>query len=96
MHFIPISQLYSEIYNVYGFFSGPSQSMLDSANITRSQYQSASTKRINGDAELKKIADAGREWMFTVGRKVDMEIYVYRLCLEWARLNSDDREAMSL
>lgn len=88
--------MYSEIYNIYAFFSGPSRAMMNSANITRSQYQTASSRRIDGDAELKKIADAGREWMFTVGRKIDMEIYVYRLCLEWARLNADDREEATM
>jgi hypothetical protein len=33
--------------------------------------------------------------MFKYGRKVDMEIYVYRLCLEWGRLTSDDRDEMT-
>ncbi|KAJ7182262.1 glycosyltransferase family 90 protein [Mycena crocata] len=47
------------------------------------------------DARLRRIARAGKQWKQTVGRKVDMEVYVYRLALEWARLWSDDREAMS-
>ena len=84
--------------------------MLAASNATRGTYQSAglTTRRLDTDAELQKIAKAGREWMFTVGRKIDMEsefelimvicmmltiVYVYRLCLEWARLNADDREA---
>lgn len=101
--------MYNEIYNIYAYFSGPSPSMLAAANATRDQFQSSglSTRKLDGDAELQKIARAGREWMFTVGRKADMEIYLFRyvwfaclvltysLCLEWARLNSDDREAMS-
>lgn len=71
--------------------------MLKAANVTRDQFQSSglNTRKLDGDAELRKIATAGREWMFTIGRKIDMEIYVYRLCIEWARLNSDDRDAMS-
>ena len=95
VHFIPVTQMYAEIYNIYAYFSGPSNAMADSANITRSQYQSTNYNKLDGDAELRKIAEAGREWMFSVGRKVDMEIYVYRLCLEWARLNAEDRDAMS-
>ncbi|WOO84722.1 Beta-1,2-xylosyltransferase 1 [Vanrija pseudolonga] len=97
LHYIPVSQLYNEIYNIHAFFSGPSPSMLAAANTTRDQFQSAglSTRKLDGDAELQKIARAGREWMFNVGRKIDMEIYVFRLCLEWARLNADDRDAMN-
>lgn len=54
--------------------------MLHAANTTRDQFQSAglSTRKLDGDAQLRKIAQAGREWMFNVGRKIDMEIYVYR------------------
>ncbi|KAL7418792.1 hypothetical protein Q5752_006475 [Cryptotrichosporon argae] len=97
LHYIPVSQMYSEIYNIHAYFSGPSQAMLSAVNTTRDHFQAPglSTRRLDGDAELRKIARAGREWMFKVGRKIDMEIYVYRLCLEWARLNADDREAMS-
>lgn len=106
--------MYQEIYNVHAFFSGPSKAMLDASNSTRTLYQQPGvhTKKFDGDAELRKIAKAGREWMFTIGRKIDMEsgylplgdylmwlttrlVYVYRLCLEWARLMADDREAMT-
>lgn len=72
--------MYNEIYNIHAFFSGPSRSMLQAANATREQFQSSGlrTRKIDGDAELHKIAKAGREWMFSIGRKIDMEIYVYR------------------
>lgn len=97
LHYIPVSQAYSEIYNIYAYFSGATSSMLNAANATRDQFQAAGhhTHKLDTDAELRKIAEAGREWMFKIGRKLDMEIYLYRLCLEWARLNADDREAMS-
>ncbi|WWC85878.1 uncharacterized protein L201_000745 [Kwoniella dendrophila CBS 6074] len=97
LHYIPISQLYQELYNVHAYFSGPSEAMLEASNATRGTFQAPglTTKKLDGDAELRKIAKAGRDWMFTVGRKIDMEIYVYRLCLEWGRLTADDREAMT-
>lgn len=49
--------------------------MLKAANATRGAYQPAgpSTRKLDGDQELRKIASAGREWMFTHGRKIDME-----------------------
>ena len=75
LHYIPVSQMYEEIYNIFAFFSGPTRSMMDAANATRGLYQSAGLlqRGLDGDAELKKIAKAGREWMFTAGRKIDME-----------------------
>ncbi|THU81857.1 hypothetical protein K435DRAFT_784854 [Dendrothele bispora CBS 962.96] len=50
----------------------------------------------DGDARLRRIARAGRQWKKTQGRQVDMELYVYRLALEWARLWADDRGSMDL
>lgn len=75
LHYIPVSQLYNEIYNIHAFFSGPSPSMLAASNATRGTFQQAglTTRRLDGDAELRKIASAGREWMFKYGRKIDME-----------------------
>ena len=65
--------MYAEIYNIYAFFSGPSNAMTNSANITRGQYQQGSNTKLDGEAELRKIAEAGRDWMFSIGRKIDME-----------------------
>ncbi|KAJ7028040.1 hypothetical protein C8F04DRAFT_1266432 [Mycena alexandri] len=48
-----------------------------------------------GDRRLRRIARAGKHWKQTTGRTVDMEVYVYRLALEYARLWADDRDAMS-
>ncbi|KAJ7770941.1 glycosyl transferase family 90-domain-containing protein [Mycena maculata] len=43
----------------------------------------------------RKIAAAGRVWSKTFWRKEDMHAYFYRLILEYARLMSEDRDAMS-
>ncbi len=40
----------------------------------------------------ERIAGAGREWAGRVLRKEDMEIYMFRLLLEWGRLTDDRRE----
>lgn len=49
--------------------------MTKALNGTTNGYQasSMSTRRLDGDAELRKVASAGREWMFKHGRKIDME-----------------------
>ncbi|KAF9561686.1 hypothetical protein CPC08DRAFT_742417 [Agrocybe pediades] len=53
----------------------------------------------NGDGAheemAKKIAAAGREWSKTFWRKEDLISYLFRLTLEYARLMSEDREAMN-
>lgn len=38
------------------------------------------------------IAEAGRDWAGKVLRKEDMEIYMFRLLLEWGRLTDDRRD----
>jgi hypothetical protein len=56
--------------------------MVDAANTTRSLYQSAglSTRKFDGDAELRKIAQSGRDWIFNHGRIEDMESEYLSLC----------------
>ncbi|KAF2139484.1 glycosyltransferase family 90 protein [Aplosporella prunicola CBS 121167] len=44
------------------------------------------------DHAAKHIATNGQEWAQQVLRKEDMQIYMYRLILEWARICSDDRQ----
>ena len=91
--------------------------MTAAANATDSPtVRKANPRSLDGDAQLRRIARAGRQWKMTIGRKLDMEseslvifamlpgvvlikcdlpAYVYRLCIEWARLWADDREAMT-
>ncbi len=56
--------------------------MTEAGNSTRELYggkkAAAAARALDGDAELRKIAKAGRHWKYTHGRKVDMEVYVYR------------------
>lgn len=44
--------------------------------------------------EGERIAEAGREWAGKVLRKEDMEIYMFRLLLEWGRLTDDRRDEL--
>lgn len=44
-----------------------------------------------GDGVARRIAEEGQEWAEKVLRKEDMQIYVYRLLLEWARICDDNR-----
>ena len=44
--------------------------------------------------EAEKIAEDGRERAAQVLRKEDMEIYMFRLLLEWGRIVDDQRNEM--
>ena len=46
------------------------------------------------DEVAKKIAMAGRDWADKALRKEDMQVYVYRLLLEYARVSDPKREKM--
>ena len=72
LHFIPLSPSYKEIYNIFAYFSGPTQSMLEAANSTLALL-SPEERYSAQDAELRKIAEAGKQWKKTIGRTLDME-----------------------
>ncbi|KAF2426513.1 hypothetical protein EJ08DRAFT_651768 [Tothia fuscella] len=44
--------------------------------------------------EGERIASNGREWSYKVLRKEDMELYFFRLLLEWGRLTDDRRDSL--
>lgn len=95
VHFIPLSSTYKELYNIHAYFSGPTQSTLEAANSTLAAVPAEQRKTLEADRRLRRIARAGKRWKDTIGRKVDMEAFVYRLALEWARLWADDRTLMN-
>ncbi|KAJ7059525.1 glycosyltransferase family 90 protein [Mycena amicta] len=111
VHYIPLSPTYSEVYNMVAYFSGPSSSVLQAAGLPPMHDPKKVRRRGmtppamvdpgrsvaagEGDRRARRIARAGKQWKATMGRKVDMEVYVYRLALEYARLWADDREKMS-
>ncbi|KAL4866806.1 hypothetical protein BDV12DRAFT_172287 [Aspergillus spectabilis] len=46
------------------------------------------------DVHGQWIAEEGRKWAETALRKEDMEIYFFRLLLEWGRLTDDQRDTL--
>ncbi|KAK6948049.1 hypothetical protein Daesc_009813 [Daldinia eschscholtzii] len=47
-----------------------------------------------GLADADEIAQAGRDWALQSLRKEDMQVYMFRLLLEWGRLVDDRREEL--
>lgn len=42
------------------------------------------------ETELQAIGERGQDWQMQFGKTRDMEVYVYRLALEWGRLWQKD------
>lgn len=42
------------------------------------------------EQELQAIGERGQDWQMQFGKTRDMEVYVYRLALEWGRLWQKD------
>lgn len=75
-HFVPMDNRFTDFHAIMQYFLG-----YDGENITVKGH----------DKAAEKIALAGQEWANKVLRPEDMQIYVLRLLLEYARLGHDNR-----
>ncbi|KAK3175693.1 hypothetical protein K4F52_010048 [Lecanicillium sp. MT-2017a] len=83
-HYIPVdARLGSGFWATVDFLAGLATGGSGSENVAA-----------DGDGEqiAKRVAEQGREWAGKALRKEDMQIYLFRLMLEWARVLDDDRE----
>ncbi|QSZ31176.1 hypothetical protein DSL72_000739 [Monilinia vaccinii-corymbosi] len=75
-HFVPMDNRYMDFYGIMQYFLG---------------YEGENFRVEGHDADAERIAMAGQQWANKVLRREDMQIYVMRLLLEYARVSSDDR-----
>ncbi|TVY83473.1 Beta-1,2-xylosyltransferase [Lachnellula suecica] len=80
-HFVPMDNRYDDIYSILTYFIG-----LGKPEETNQPY----VQRHN--FEGRKLGQQGREWASKVLRKEDIEIYMYRLLIEYARVMDDNRD----
>ncbi len=78
-HFVPMDNRFMDFWGIMEYFLG---------------YEGENIKVKGHDEEAAKIASAGQEWANKVLRREDMQIYVLRLLLEYARLTDDHRDKM--
>lgn len=78
-HFVPMDNRFMDFWGIMEYFLG---------------YEGENTKIEGHDKEAENIAMAGQEWANKVLRREDMQIYVLRLLLEYARLCDDHRDKM--
>ncbi|KAN0094420.1 hypothetical protein V8E55_002707 [Tylopilus felleus] len=61
LDYIPLSSSYAEIYNIHAYFSGPSVSMMDVANVTVRRMADWEAVKAERDTQLRQIARAGKQ-----------------------------------
>ncbi|EXJ88609.1 hypothetical protein A1O1_05539 [Capronia coronata CBS 617.96] len=83
LHFVPQDSRLHGVWSTLAYFAGVNGTMFG---------QSIWWKPHLREAEI--IAEAGREWAGKVLRKDDMELYFFRLLLEWGRLTDDRRDEL--
>lgn len=82
-HFVPLDLRANGIWPTLVYFTGIS-GKINGKQVTVPPHQS----------EAQTIAENGREWARQVLRKEDMEVYFFRLLLEWGRLTDDNRDSI--
>jgi len=80
-HFVPMNNRFSDYYSLLAYFVGCEADVCGEDGVVDGH-----------DKEAENIAMAGKEWAEKVLRKVDMQIYVARVLLEFGRVTDDDRE----
>lgn len=86
-HFVPVDLRLHGMWSTLAYFAGVDAN-LGSAGEGRRVLMEPH------DAQGEWIAEEGRKWAEKTLRKEDMEIYFFRLLLEWGRLTDDLRDLL--
>lgn len=82
-HFVPQDLRLHGVWSTLAYFAGV-RGDVDGKNLSMESHLK----------EAEMIAEEGRTWAGKVLRKEDMEIYFFRLLLEWGRLTDDNRDGL--
>ncbi|KAI0434981.1 hypothetical protein F5Y09DRAFT_294410 [Xylaria sp. FL1042] len=86
VHFIPIDTRYHALHSTMSYFIG-----LDGRGMLNGRKQITPGRT----EDARWIAQQGRKWAEKAIRKEDMEVYLFRLLLEWGRVIDDHRDSMN-
>lgn len=89
-HFVPVDVRFHGLLSTLAYFAGTNGV---AAQPGREGGEARGRMKANVAAG-EEIAEAGREWASRALRKEDMEIYMFRLLLEWGRLTDDRRDEL--
>jgi hypothetical protein len=84
-HFVPLDNRFDDLYSLLTYFVGLSSR-------TAPYGASGNLEVPRHDREASDMAQQGREWAGKVLRREDMEIYLFRLLLEYGRIIDDNRD----
>lgn len=91
-HFIPLDNRYDDLYTIMTYLIGTGRPGFDRDPNPSDDYANADAYVRPHDFEARLIAAQSRDWTHRVLRREDMEIYVFRLLLEYGRLIDDNRD----
>ncbi|RYP17988.1 hypothetical protein DL765_004207 [Monosporascus sp. GIB2] len=83
VHFIPIDVRYHGLHSTLSYFIG-----LKYSGPLNGKSQVMDRRK----EDARWIAEEGRKWAHKTMRREDMEVYLFRLLLEWGRVIDDDRD----
>lgn len=88
-HFVPVDIRLHGLWSTLAYFAG-----VPAAGADENDPSKTPMKMNAHNDEGRWIAEQGRKWADTALRKEDMEIYFFRLLLEWGRLTDDQRDVL--
>lgn len=99
-HFVPVDNRYDDLYSLLTYFVGVGKSSAGKPMMDDFEDDApGSLSDLNAgiivpphQTEARKLANQGREWANKVLRREDIEVYMFRLLLEYGRICDDNRE----
>ncbi|KXX74479.1 hypothetical protein MMYC01_204152 [Madurella mycetomatis] len=88
LHFVPIDLRFHALHSTLAYFAGIDTKKEDSTLNGRGVLMEARQE------DGKWIAEQGKRWAKRALRREDMEVYLFRLLLEWGRVINDDRDEL--
>ncbi|KAK0731374.1 glycosyltransferase family 90 protein [Lasiosphaeris hirsuta] len=86
IHFVPVDLRFHALHSTLAYFTGFNN------NNQKDMVNGRKVKMAPRLEEGRWIAEQGRRWANTAIRREDMEIYLFRLLLEWGRVVDNRRE----
>ncbi|KAI2630384.1 glycosyltransferase family 90 protein [Hypomontagnella submonticulosa] len=83
VHFVPIDLRYHALHSTMAYFVG-----LKNRGLINGRQQLTDGR----EDDARWIAEQGRKWADKAMRKEDMEVYLFRLLLEWGRVIDENRD----
>ncbi|KAK3329499.1 glycosyltransferase family 90 protein [Apodospora peruviana] len=109
IHFVPVDLRWHALHGTMAYFTGLHVHIDPGSSSSKAQKEKreplpplagmAPNKKVvelmaGNDRDARWIAEQGSMWAKKALRREDMEVYLFRLLLEWGRLVSDDRDKM--